>query len=773
MKRSTVSLIIAFVWIGFASGSTIGAQQASFDLQAAIDAAQPGAVIQVPPGLYPGNFVIEKPITLEGIDWPILDGGNQGNVLEINSAPDVTLRGLMIRNSGARLDKENAGIAVDKSPRLVVDSNRLENTLFGIYIKDSEESRIAYNVIGAKDLPVPARGDGIRVWYSQNSQVIGNRVDYGRDVVLWYNNGAIIRDNIISNGRYGLHFMYCDDNLVENNWIEGNSVGAFLMYSRRLTLRQNVFANNRGPSGYGIGLKDMDGVEATDNLFTGNRVGMYFDNSPWSVDVSQHFTHNAFVYNDVGLLFSPSVKRNHFALNSFIDNLEQVGLTGSGTFEGNSFSIGGQGNFWNDYTGYDEAGDGLGDLPYVSKSLFENMMDKNPQLRLFQLSPAQQAIDLAARAFPIFQPQPKFSDEAPLMTPVSPAIRYPLPSGPTWPMWATSLILVAIAAISIAAGRRAKIEPGAPIFGDVRASSHVQHTAQQAGLMPMIKVINLTKKFGSFTAVDSLSFEVASGEAVALWGPNGAGKTTVIRSLLGLHSAKGKLQINGLDVGREGKKARAEVGYVPQELAFYDDLSARDTLHFFASLKRVPATRAEEALVEVGLSEHGHKPVAALSGGMKQRLALAIALLANPPVLILDEPTSNLDAKARDDFLKLLLHQKAQGKTLLFTSHRLEEVQILATRVLVLEQGKLALMCNNPADLADRLGGHLNLKLFLPEPVRDNALKLLRERGFSATGNGVGLHVAVAPSNKMVPLQVLWAENIEISDFEVNSEIEG
>ncbi len=297
-----------------------------------------------------------------------------------------------------------------------------------------------------------ARGDGIRVWYSQNTEVIGNRVDWGRDVVLWFNNGAVIKDNVITNGRYGLHFMYCDDNIAENNRLENNSVGAFLMYSRRLTLRHNIFANNRGPSGYGVGLKDMDGLEATDNLFSGNRVGMYFDNSPWSINVTQHLSHNAFVYNDIGLLFHPSVKRNHFSQNSFIDNLEQVGLTGSGTFEGNSFTVDGQGNFWSDYLGYDTAGNGLGDLPYVSKSLFENMMDKHSQLRLFQFSPAQQAVDLAARAFPIFQPNPNFTDHAPLMAPIVPAITPP-PPPPTWPMWLATLAMLAIAGATVAAGR--------------------------------------------------------------------------------------------------------------------------------------------------------------------------------------------------------------------------------------------------------------------------------------------------------------------------------
>jgi nitrous oxidase accessory protein len=135
MNRSTITLLIALVLIGFAPGSSVAAQGATFDLQAAIDAAQPGAVIQVPPGVYQGNFVIENPITLEGIDWPILDGEDQGHVLEINHAPGVTIRGLIIRNSGARLDKEHAGIAVDQSPHLVVENNRLENTLFGILPK--------------------------------------------------------------------------------------------------------------------------------------------------------------------------------------------------------------------------------------------------------------------------------------------------------------------------------------------------------------------------------------------------------------------------------------------------------------------------------------------------------------------------------------------------------------------------------------------------------------------------------------------------------------
>ncbi len=437
-----IAILLANLIIVLAPSAIRSLADSPFDLQAEIDAAEPGATLQVPPGVYQGNFVINKPLTLEGLDWPILDAKGQGHVIRVEHAPDVTLRGLVIRNTGIRLDKENAGISAEKSPRLVVENNRFEETLFGIDVKDSEKTRLAYNVVGSKkELDVAARGDSIRVWYSKESQVIGNQVSDGRDLVLWYNNGAIIRDNVITNNRYGLHFMYCDDNIVENNRLTGNSVGAYLMYGNHLVMRHNIFANNRGPSGYGLGLKDVDGAEVTDNLFSGNRVGIYFDNSPWSLDVNQHFTNNAFIYNDIGLMFNPSVKRNYFSHNSFVDNGEQVGLTSGGTFAGNGFTVAGEGNYWSDYAGYDADGNGLGDLPYVSKSLFENIMDKYPELRLFQLSPAQQAIDLAARAFPIFQPQPKFSDDAPLLEPVSPLVPLP-PARPTWPMGLVGLILL-------------------------------------------------------------------------------------------------------------------------------------------------------------------------------------------------------------------------------------------------------------------------------------------------------------------------------------------
>ncbi|MEI2776428.1 MAG: ABC transporter ATP-binding protein [Tetrasphaera sp.] len=197
------------------------------------------------------------------------------------------------------------------------------------------------------------------------------------------------------------------------------------------------------------------------------------------------------------------------------------------------------------------------------------------------------------------------------------------------------------------------------------------------------------KTYGKFVAVDDLTLDVAPQEAVALWGVNGAGKTTVIKCLLGLLRYRGQIQVNGCDVRKQGRAARRLIGYVPQELAFYKEMSTLDMAHFYARLKATPSARIAPILEQVGLAEHTAKPVGALSGGMKQRLALGLALLADPPVLVMDEPTSNLDTAARSQLLQLLVQVKEAGKTVVFTSHRIEEVEALADRVAVMERGQL------------------------------------------------------------------------------------
>lgn len=450
-----VCLWLCGVWLVWGMpASTAAAQSATLpasipadQLAAAISQAQPGETIVVDAGIHHGPLAIDKPLTLIGQNWPIIDGGGTGTVLHI-SAPDTTVQGFVIRGSGHSLDQENSGIA-GEAPRLTIVGNRFEDTLFGIYLREAPQSVIQNNLISSKLLDVPRRGDGIRIWASHDTLIENNQVTNGRDVVLWYSERLTIRHNDVQDGRYGLHFMYCDDALVSQNRLLRNSVGAFLMYSRRLHLVHNTIAGNRGPSGYGIGLKDVDDARITENLFLDNRVGAYLDGSPREVDSIGQFTGNVFAYNDIGVEMLPAVRHNEFAGNSFIENEEQVAIAGGGAPGQNKWTVNGQGNYWSDYAGYDADGDGLGDMVYKSERLFENLMQREPNLRLFLYSPATNALDFAARAFPLVKPQPKLEDVHPLTSPTTPtqAPLLPRPQDQGWLWLALALLTTAAAAI--------------------------------------------------------------------------------------------------------------------------------------------------------------------------------------------------------------------------------------------------------------------------------------------------------------------------------------
>lgn len=283
----------------------------------------------------------------------------------------------------------------------------------------------------------------------------------------------------------------------------------------------------------------------------------------------------------------------------------------------------------------------------------------------------------------------------------------------------------------------------------------------------MIKVAKLTKKFGKVTAVENLSFTVEAGEAVAFWGANGAGKTTALRCLLHLIPYEGHIAINNLDVCQQGKAVRRLVGFVPQELNFHDDMTVADTLSFYARLKKVPADHDfSPLLARLDLQDHLTKRIGELSGGLKQRLALALALLADPPILMLDEPTANLDIRAREDFLMLLLEFKRSGKTLLFTSHRFEEIAALADRVLLLEAGKLVIDAP-PYQIEKQLGLESTLHLYMTDLEIDPAVETLNAHQIPVSRNGRGVRVQVSPGEKGNVLRILHEANVTIDDFTI------
>lgn len=282
----------------------------------------------------------------------------------------------------------------------------------------------------------------------------------------------------------------------------------------------------------------------------------------------------------------------------------------------------------------------------------------------------------------------------------------------------------------------------------------------------MIHVESLTKSYGDLVVVDDFSAEVTRGDSVALWGPNGAGKTTVIRCLLGLVSYEGTITVDGLDARTRGKAVRSMIGYVPQELSFYDEMKVVDLLDYSASLRGISQKRVDEVAEQLGLESHQDKLVRELSGGLKQRLGLATALVPDPPILLLDEPTSNLDATARDAAIRVLEDLRHEGRTMIVTSHHIEEVGMLVDRVIAMEAGKTVTECA-PYDLAEELGIRAWLHLITEGQRAAEATAVLTGAGFNARQNSKGVLVEVSAQQKGDAVAVLQAAGIAIEDLEV------
>src|SRR5271167_1066965 len=210
----------------------------------------------------------------------------------------------------------------------------------------------------------------------------------------------------------------------------------------------------------------------------------------------------------------------------------------------------------------------------------------------------------------------------------------------------------------------------------------------------MLEVNGLTKSYGKLTAVNGVSFHADYGETIGLLGPNGAGKTTTVSIIAGLlNPDSGEVRIEGKQVKSDTDPVKLKIGLVPQDMALYDQLSARDNLTFFAALYSIAGARAKHAIDEalnlVALSDRAGDKVGTFSGGMKRRLNLAAALLHDPQILLLDEPTVGVDPQSRNAIFDNLETLKKRGKTLIYTTHYMEEAERLCDRIVIIDHGRV------------------------------------------------------------------------------------
>ena len=277
----------------------------------------------------------------------------------------------------------------------------------------------------------------------------------------------------------------------------------------------------------------------------------------------------------------------------------------------------------------------------------------------------------------------------------------------------------------------------------------------------MIVFEEFTKRYGGVTAVDSLSFRLERGEAVALLGPNGSGKSTSLKAAAGLLSpTSGRVLVGDppLSPGRPG--ARRGISYLPQKVAFPDGLTGREIVEFYRRLRGNAPARTAEVLRFASLNGASDRSVSTYSGGMLQRLGLAVAVLPNAPVMLLDEPTAALDPDGLCAFYGVVQRRRNAGQTLLFTSHQLGDVERLADRFLILVAGKLVASMTS-AELVDRLASRGALRLRIERPSR-GLLERVRENAPAAVFSGSELVVPGPSAARPRVLDAIRLEGVEI-----------
>ena len=379
-------------------------------LQDAIDNAKEGSILKLPKGVYKGSIKINKPISIIGKEeGVIIDGLGEGTVIEINS-PYVTIKNLTIIGSGERHDKLDAAIKISNSKQSEISDNIIKDCLFGIDVSMTNNSIISNNYITSKDLDLGLRGDGLRLWYSNDNIVSKNKLINSRDMIVWYSHGNEISENYGENNRYSLHFMYAGKNYVKNNTYKFNSVGIFFMYSKDTLATGNIIKSSLGATGMGMGLKDVSNFTLKDNTVIYCAQGIYIDRSPFEPDTKNWIENNKILYNAEALHFHSLSENNVIKGNNILGNIEDVinDSRGSNTYKNEIVN-----NYWDNYEGFDKNGDNIGDTPHKVFQYADQLWVYNPNVKFFYGSPVISLLNFLAKLAPFSQPVFLMSDKEP------------------------------------------------------------------------------------------------------------------------------------------------------------------------------------------------------------------------------------------------------------------------------------------------------------------------------------------------------------------------
>lgn len=375
-------------------------------LKAAVAVAKNGDTIIVKKGIYPShNTIIDKQLTILGQEMPVLDAQFKEEVITIK-ANHVTLDGFVIQNSKVGDLRDFAGIRVFQAKHITISNNLLKNNFFGIYISDAHKVNVINNkLVGTFNSR--RSGNGVQAWKSDSVEVVKNHITGHRDGIYFefVQHSKVYQNLTDKNMRYGLHFMFSNDNIFLKNIFKNNQAGIAVMYSKRIKMLNNQFNENWGSSIYGLLLKEILDSQIEGNTFHKNTSAIFMESCSRNKIIK-----NSFLNNGWGLRILSNCQDNVFSINNFKGNTFDV--TTNGELLENKF----KNNYWDKYEGYDLNKDGKGDVPYRPISLYAQIIERVPQSVILMRSFIVNLLDKVERSIPSITPL-SVKDDSPQMKP--------------------------------------------------------------------------------------------------------------------------------------------------------------------------------------------------------------------------------------------------------------------------------------------------------------------------------------------------------------------
>ena len=399
--------ITSFIVCSSASAKTIhvGAKHLYKNVTAGVAAALPGDTVLVDKGFYKEkNLVIRKSIVLKGINYPVLDGEKKYEIISITT-DGVVVDGFRIIHSGISSLEDLSGIKIYDSRDVVIKNNILHDTFFGIYIQNGNNCSILNNKLTATSIQEQQSGNGIHCWKSENMRIIGNKITGHRDGIYFefVKHSVILRNTSVNNIRYGLHFMFSNDDMYVSNIFKNNGAGVSVMFSNRIKMFNNYFEENWGDGAYGILLKEISDGYMEGNHFVKNTSAIYMEGANRILMKRNTFENNGWALKIQASCMDVVLERNNFIGNTF-----DVGTNGSLVL--NRF----KNNYWDKYEGYDLNKDKIGDVPYRPVSMYSMIVEKYPTAMILFRTFITSLLDKTEKILPSLTPE-NLKDTAPLM----------------------------------------------------------------------------------------------------------------------------------------------------------------------------------------------------------------------------------------------------------------------------------------------------------------------------------------------------------------------